>query len=52
MLHFTCFCVHSMPIEYFILNLHKIKTTDNLSTEINFQQLNEFAKIRSTKINL
>ena len=47
-----CFCIHCMPIEYFILNLHRIKTIDNMSTQINFQHLNEFAKIRSTKINL
>ena len=45
------FCVHYMPIEYFILHLHRITTIDNVSTQI-FQHLNEFAKIRSTKINL
>ena len=37
---------------YFILNLHRIKTMVYVSTHINFQHLNEFAKIRSTKINL
>ena len=46
------FCVHYMPIEYFILHLHRIKTIDNVSTQINFQHWNEFAKIRNTKINL
>ena len=46
------FCVHYMPIEYLILYLHRIKTIDNVSTQINFQHLNEFAKIRSTKIIL
>ena len=46
------FLVHCMPIEYFILNSQRIKTIENVSTQINFQHLNEFAKIRSTKINL
>ena len=46
----VCFCVHCIPIEYFFFKLHRIKTIDNVFTQTNFQHLNEFAKIKSTKI--